>query len=142
MNLAEYRSAAAQPKRKRRAAPEHALQAQVVRFFEAALRAPTVWTGLDAGAGKMTKAAAGMRKARGVKAGWPDLLVMHPAPEGKGTLVVGIELKAPKGSISIAQAEMLNAFFKAGAWYVTAKSLDAVVKALEFCKVPLHARPS
>lgn len=140
MTLPSYRAATAQ--RRRRAAPEHALQVQVAQFLAVALRAPTTWTGLDAGAGKMTRASAGRRKARGVRAGWPDLLVMHPAPEGKGTLVIGIELKAPKGSMSEAQDDMMHSFFRAGAWYVTAKSLDAVVKALEFCKVPLHARPA
>jgi hypothetical protein len=84
----------------------------------------------------MTAASAGLRKARGVKAGFPDVLVMHPL--GLNTLVVGIELKAKKGRLSDAQAATCEALWAANARYVECRSLEEVQRCLERAGVPLH----
>jgi hypothetical protein len=117
--------------------PEQALQIALAKYLKHALRAPTYWTSVDAGAGKMTAASAGLRKARGVKAGFPDVLVMHPL--GLNTLVVGIELKAKKGRLSDAQAATCEALWAANARYVECRSLEEVQRCLERAGVPMHA---
>lgn len=125
----------------RRAAPEHALQVAVVRYLDLALRWPTVWTGLDAGAGKMTRAAAGMRKARGVRPGWPDILVLCPIDDD-GTIVLGIELKSGRGRSSPTQELLAVKFADANAHYVVCRSIGEVAQALIDVGIPLHARPA
>lgn len=115
--------------------PEQTLHIAVASYLRLALRPPTIWTSLDAGAGKMTKASAGLRKARGVMPGWPDILVIAPGP-----WVLGIELKASgTGRQSPAQREVEAGFHATRCWYVLCTSIESVEKALRFCKVPLHA---
>jgi hypothetical protein len=125
-----------------RAAPEHALHVAVARYLALALKPPTVWTSLDAGAGKMGAAAAGRRKARGVKPGWPDLLVMHHNSPNTGTIVLGIELKAGTGTASTAQKAIAKAFYDCDAEYVICRSISEVAAALALADIPLHARPA
>lgn len=117
---------------------EAQLQIAVARYLDAVIRPPTIWTSIDAGAGKMSKAAAGLRKARGVKRGWPDILIISPGPN-----VLGIELKAADGRLSVEQRAMEHAFFGCMAWFVACRSIDDVEKALLFCKVPtaIASRP-
>tara|TARA_R110000822_G_scaffold198511_3_gene336507 strand:+ start:726 stop:1133 length:408 start_codon:yes stop_codon:yes gene_type:complete len=117
--------------------PEQALQIAVAKYLAHALRPPTYWTSVDAGAGKMTAASAGLRKARGVKAGFPDIIVMHPM--GLNTLVVGIELKAGKGKLSPAQIDACTALFDANARYIECRSLDEVEGCLRWAGIPMHA---
>ena len=49
-----------------RASPEHDLQVTVAQYLAIALRPPTFWSSIDHGAGRMTRASAGLRKARGL----------------------------------------------------------------------------
>ena len=119
--------------------PEQALQIAVARYLGLALRAPTYWTAVDAGAGKMTAASAGLRKARGVKPGFPDIIVLHPL--GLNTLVVGIELKAGKGKLSPAQLGTCEVFWAVSARYVECRSIGEVDAALRRAGVPVHALP-
>lgn len=126
---------------KRRASPEHALQVAVAQYLTLALRPPVLWTALDAGAGKMSKAAAGKRKARGVRAGWPDLLVMMPSLAGR-TQVIGIELKSKAGSLSLVQRARKIDFQVANAVYLTARSVEEVESILREREIPLHATVS
>ena len=125
----------------RRASPEHQLQVAVAQYLTHALRPPVLWTALDAGAGKMSKASAGLRKARGVKAGWPDLLIMEPAGLYR-TLVLGIELKAKKGTLSEAQFDRAEDFLGCNATYHVARSVDEVETILRLNGIPLHATVS
>lgn len=127
---------------KRRANPEHRLQIAVANYLSVALKPPTIWTSLDAGAGKMSPITAALRKARGVKAGWPDVLVIHPGRMPHMAIVLGIELKAGKGRMSGAQKEMAVAMYNAGCSYVTCRSIQEIAKILDFLAIPLHARPA
>lgn len=121
--------------------PEEVLHIAVAQFLHLALKPPVWWSSIDHGAGKMSRASAGLRKARGVKAGIPDIIILWP--EGKDlrchTRVLGIELKAAKGAASPAQKETEAAWHAAMAGYVVCRSLEEVQSALNWCGFPLHA---
>jgi hypothetical protein len=123
---------------RRRARPEQALHLAAAQFLRLALRPPTIWFAIDHGAGRMTPAAAGLLKARGGRKGVPDLLVLHPAPQGR-TVVIGLELKAGKGRPSAAQVAVAVEFALADAAYELCWSLDDVERALRTNGIPLHA---
>jgi hypothetical protein len=110
---------------------EEQLHIAIAQYLDAVIRKPAIWTTIDAGAGKMGKAAAGRRKARGVKRGWPDILIFAPGPN-----VLGIELKSESGRLSPEQRAVEHAFFDCQAWFVLCRSIDDVERALRFCKIP------
>ena len=114
--------------------PEQALQIQVAKYLGLALRAPTYWTAFPAGGGGRTRGA--FLKAMGLKAGFPDLVVMHPL--GLNTLVVGIELKAGKGKLSEAQLTACEALWAVNARYIECRSLDEVDRCLRRAGIPMH----
>lgn len=118
--------------------PEQALQIAVANFLRLALRAPTAWTAFPAGGGGKIRGA--LLKVMGLKAGWPDVLVLHPM--GLNTLVVGIELKAKKGRLSEAQIETCEALWAANARYIECRSLEDVQRCLERAGVPMHGHVS
>ena len=128
-----------------RRSPEAALHRAVAAYLRVALKPPTIWTSLDAGAGKMSRFAAGDRKARGVQPGWPDILVMHVEEnETSGIsralpVVVAIELKAAKGTQSAEQKAVQAAFTGIGASYAIARTVEHVEVVLRQNDVPLHA---
>jgi len=116
---------------------EAQLQVAVARYLDAVLRPPVLWTSIDAGAGKMRPRTANQRKRRGVKKGWPDILIMAPGPS-----VMGLELKTSKGTLLPEQIAMEQAFFNCKAWFVTCRSVNDVERALAFLKMlpkPLEA---
>lgn len=114
--------------------PEQRLQIQVANFLRLALRPPTVWTAFPAGGGGKVRGA--LLKSMGLRAGWPDIIVLHPYE--LTTLVVGIELKAKKGRLSKPQIETCEALWAANARYVECRSLEEVQRCLERAGVPLH----
>lgn len=79
---------------------------------------------IDHGAGKMTKAAAGIRKARGVKAGLPDVWIFEPMNDY--TFVIVIELKSDSGVLSGSQAVVAGRLQQAGVVVGVARSIDDV----------------
>jgi hypothetical protein len=106
---------------------EATLHRNVAQYLDTVIKAPNIWTSIDAGAGKMGVVAAAQRKARGVKKGWPDVLVFHAAGHAPFYVeVIGIELKAEKGSQSDEQKDVERAFVKVGASYALARSIDDV----------------
>lgn len=119
---------------------EHALHQAVAQYLRLALRPPVYWTSIDHGAGKMSLAAAARAKARGVKAGLPDILVFVPRDGGGASVVIGIELKTPVGRLSTAQKETHEQMTAAGARCRVARSLEHVEDILRANGVPLHAR--
>jgi hypothetical protein len=128
---------------RRRAHPETALAIAAAQFLRLALRPPTTWFAIDHGAGRMTPAAAGLLKARGGRKGVPDLMVLHPVRPGdyqSGTIVVGVELKAPgKGRTTPSQTAMAAEFEAANAAYEFCWSLEDIEHALRTNGIPLHA---
>jgi hypothetical protein len=96
------------------------------------------WSAVDAGAGKLSKRSAGMMKARGVKAGLPDFIILCLNPFTAH--VVGLELKIGKGRLSPAQIEVAKAWAKLGHSIYVARSLEDVQEILEDCHVPMLRR--
>ncbi len=136
-----FKKGAVLPVRKKPRRLEHAFQRQVAQYLAVALRPPTLWTSIDAGAGKMTKAAAGDRKARGVKPGWADIQVFHPAMVCGAVRTLFIELKVGKGDLSAPQAVFSMSAFAAGIFYFVCRDLEDIHRALEAAHVPVFAKP-
>ena len=112
--------------------PEEALHRTVAEFLDVALPEGAAWTTLEPG-GYRTRAEAGIAKARGVKAGWPDVLIVF-----KGRAIF-FELKGPKGRLSAAQKAAHARLRLAGAVVYTVRSLDELAAFLGVV-VPLRAR--
>ena len=80
------------------------------------------------------------RKARGVRAGVPDMEFHYCYAHGDYPLSCFIELKAPKGVVSEAQ-KALHASLRAIGHHVSVcRSLDDVIDALRRAGCPLHVR--
>lgn len=110
---------------------EHELHRDVARHLRAVLSPPIIWTTLDAGAGKMRGRTATQRKNRGVKPGWPDILIIAPGPN-----VLGIELKTESGHHDANQIAVECAFHQCRAWYVLCRSVEEVERAVAFVLKP------
>lgn len=108
---------------------EAQLHRTVAKYLDAVLRPPVLWTTIDAGGTGLRPRTARQRKNRGVKKGWPDILILAPGPN-----VIGLELKTEEGKQKPEQTAMEAAFFNCRAWYVTCRSLDDVERALTFLK--------
>ena len=134
-----FRDGAIIPVRKKPRRLEHAFHRQAAQYLAVALRPPTLWTSIDAGAGKMTKAAAGDRKARGVKPGWADIQIFHPAMDL--TLVLFLELKSDKGAQSRTQNVFAGAASDVRAGYFVCRTLDDIYRSLCLSDIPVFAKP-
>lgn len=124
------------PRRAPRGSPEHQLQVLVARYLNLALpeRHPDAWwTSIDH-ANARSSATGGIRKARGVKPGIPDVHVIH---RGRS---IWIELKAPQGSVSAEQREVAAKITAAGGYWHEARSVEAVQAILRFHGVKLMAQ--
>ena len=115
---------------------EHALQVAVAHMLWMVLDPErTWWTAIDHGAGRLSKRAAGMMKARGVRAGIPDFLILSLYH-----IAFGIELKTDKGRLSAPQREVHEAWARYHHPVYVARSLEEVQEILEFCHVPMRSR--
>ncbi len=115
---------------------EQSLQHTVADFMAWCVPAPPVgpwWTAVNPIPAK-SRAAAGISKAMGLKAGTPDIVMCW-----KGRLV-GIELKAGRGRVSLAQIETHDAITLAGGVVTTCSSLDDVAAFLAALGAPSRAR--
>jgi len=114
---------------------EHRLQIAVNHMLAVVLDPARTWfSALDHGAGKMTPASAGLRKARGVKRGLPDFIILC---YGIWPPMIGIELKTDKGRLSPEQMEVGKAWQNiAGCPIVVARSLEDVQEILELWNIP------
>ena len=124
--------------------PEQTLQIAVAEFLGHALRPPTIWTAFPAGGGGKVRGA--FLKAMGLKAGWPDLIVITPAiayPANKTIpMVIGIELKAEKGAQTATQKAVQKAWEGAAGHYRVARTVNEVEFFLRGLGVPMFARIS
>jgi len=119
-------------------ASEHALQVAVAHMLQLVLDPErTWWSAVDHGAGKLSKTAAGMMKARGVKRGLPDFIVMAYACAPS---MIGIELKTEKGQLSDHQRAVGDAWRSMGFPVYVARSLEEVQEVLEHVRFPLLRR--
>ena len=111
---------------------ESALHAQVAAYLRVALRHPWWFTTFPAGGGGRVRGA--QLKARGLRAGMPDLLVFGPA-----WTVIGLELKSDKGRLSKEQVETHDAMRACGFSVFVCRSVDDVEAVLDAAEVPLRA---
>ena len=116
---------------------EHSLQVAVKHMLDLILDPGEVWwSAIDHGVGKLTRAEAGLRKARGVKAGLPDFMFL---PKGRPLLC--IEMKTENGQLSWSQIACANDWLAMGSQGIyVARSLEEVQEILEHCCVPLRRR--
>lgn len=112
---------------------------QVAGFLDVALAGVALWSSLDAGAGRMTGRSAGRRKARGVKPGWPDVVIVFGGAVGVRVLL-GIELKAGRGRQSDEQRAVAAAWESQGGLYRVCRSLAEVEAAIRGAGIPLRYR--
>lgn len=149
--------------------PEQDLQINLVSALRRLLPEPWLVVHVPNGGGR-SKAEAGIFKAMGVLAGFPDLLVIGPhvaptiVPEaeikfgGRGLVmhqfarVIAIELKAPpkmlksgkpskaKASLSDAQREVIATLGQCGIPTLVVHSLPEAIDALKALGVPLKGR--
>ncbi len=117
------------------ATPEQSLQRAVADYLAWCVPAPPDgpwWTAVNPVPAK-SRAAAGISKAMGLKAGPPDIVLCW-----RGRLV-GIELKVDGGRLSQAQFETHEVITLAGGVVTTCRSLDAVAAFLATLGVPCRA---
>lgn len=112
---------------------EATLHKYVAEYLDMVIRPPMVWTTIAHGGGGRVRGA--QLKARGLKPGWPDILIIAPGPN-----VLGIELKAKGGSQTPEQRAVETAFHGCKAWYVLCRSVEEVSKAVHFVLKPTAAR--
>jgi hypothetical protein len=124
----------------RRVYREHSLQIAVAHMLDVVLDPKrTWWTAIDHGVGKLGFKEAGIRKARGVKPGIPDIVIMaRDFPYQP--IVIGIELKAGRGDLSEAQIEVRDEWLSMGHGVYVARSLEEVQDILVRAKIPMRRR--
>ena len=121
---------------RKRKNPEQILHEAVADYLFLAIRPPAIWNTFPAGGGGLQRA---LRLQRaGFQPGWPDIIVMRPAP-GNYTVVLGIELKAPKGRMSKAQKAIAVAFAGIDGWLAECRSVEAVERVLRGTGFEVHA---
>ena len=104
---------------------EHALQRSVADFLTLALPPDATWTSVDHAPGKGIGPRAGaMRKARGLRAGWPDVQVYRHG------VFIGIELKSANGAKRHTQVEIGAEIVRAGGWWRVCRSVEDVERLL------------
>lgn len=111
---------------------EHALQVAVSQFLAAALPADAWYSSIDH-AGTSARHGA-LLKARGVRKGLPDILILSRAG------AIFIELKALRGTWPLEQMEFSLAAARANAAYDVCRSVDEVAQFLGRCGVRLRGR--
>ena len=117
------------PKPKRRA-PEQALQKQIAQFLDAALTGNAWYSTIPLGGGGRVRGA--ILRGMGVKAGVPDMMILD------GGRPVFLELKAPKGRLSVDQIVCHQALRRARCAVYVIRSLDEAIIALRECGVPMR----
>ena len=125
----------------KRKQPEQVFHKAVAEYLDAALPPSCWWTTFPAGGGG--KARGGQLKAMGLRAGVPDILVLHRYAR-MIVHVIWLELKAPKGRPpSKVQIATHNALEGVDDWAVSVhvcRTLDEVESALRDECIPLRAK--
>ena len=123
------------PRPRRLPDAEESLQRTVADYLALCVPEPPSgpwWTAVNPIPAK-SRAAAGISRAMGLRAGTPDIVLCW-----KGRLI-GIELKAGRGRMSPSQIETHDAITLAGGVVTTCRSLDDVVAFLDTLGVPSRA---
>ena len=105
-------------------ATEDQFHLAVAELLDVCLIPPTLYTTFPAGYGKLSKATAGKLRAKGMKPGFPDILVFDRRR------VVGLELKVGKGTLSAKQREMHARLQAVGIRVYVIRHLNDVIMSL------------
>jgi hypothetical protein len=114
-------------------ATEDEFHIAVAQLLDVCLIPPTFYTTFPAGYGRLSKATSGRLRAKGMKAGMPDILVFdtHRMIANRTyTKIIGLELKVSRGSLSSAQRTMHATLQGVGVRVYTVRSLTDVATAL------------
>ena len=117
-------------------ASEDAFHLAVAELLNWVLRAPTFWTTFPAGYGKLGKGMAGKLKAKGMRAGMPDILIFQPTNHFKNSRVVGLELKVGRNTTTAKQRTTHELLRACGVGVYTIRSLNDVLAALLASDIP------
>ena len=118
---------------RRRLHLEDDLQASVCTFLRWALPSDATFWAVPNGGLRHSREAARMSRL-GIKAGCPDLHIVHA---GK---LYCLELKAPKGTLSAMQVQMIDKLKACGVPTVVVRSIGEVELALKGFGIPLNAK--
>lgn len=114
---------------------EHALQKTVVAHLYNVLHEPVYFTAIDHAA-KLSPRQAAARKARGVKRGLGDFLIIWQDSYGH-THNLWLELKRPGGgSLSPEQKDFAVQMGRCGSYVIVCRSIEDVERALALVNVP------
>lgn len=113
--------------------PEQQFHLTVADYLDRVLPREVLWLHYPAGMFR-TPFEGKMLKRLGQRAGVPDILIIC---RGK---LHGIELKAPKGKLTLEQENMAHWLASAGAAWGLAKSLDDIQALLQKWQIPCHGR--
>jgi hypothetical protein len=117
-------------------ATEDQFHVAVAELLDVCLKPPdTFYTTFPAGYGKLSKTMAGRLRAKGMKAGMPDVLVFCRFGHTT-TIVIGLELKVRGNSASAAQRTTHALLRAVGVRTYLVRSLNDVTKALHDAGIP------
>lgn len=117
-------------------ASEDAFHLAVAELLEWVLRMPTFYTTFPAGYGRLGKGMAGKLKAKGMRAGMPDILIFHPTKHYRTTRVLGLELKVGRNTTTAKQRETHELLGATGVIVHTVRTLNDVLAALLAADIP------
>jgi hypothetical protein len=112
--------------------PEQAFQQQVAQYLALSLGGTAWFSAIPLGGGGRLRGA--ILKGMGVKSGIPDIFIVD------GGRVFGLELKAPKGTVSEAQERSHSDLRRAGCPVAVCKSIAEVAIFLERHGIAVKAR--
>lgn len=112
--------------------PEQVLHRQVAEFLTYGLGGTAWWTTFPAGGGGVERGR--VLQSIGLKPGVPDILVID------GGRALWLELKAPKGKLSMFQVVCHQNLHHARSSVAVCRSLDEVIAFLTEQGVPMRAR--
>lgn len=110
---------------------EDEIHEAVAQFLDLALGSGVFWYSVENR--KLGKVEGAKRKRRGVKAGIPDITIIH------GRVHHAVELKTRTGSLSKAQIEARERLKNAGAIWGLARSVEDVARLLDVWRIPVRA---
>jgi hypothetical protein len=112
-------------KRKKPGHKEEDMQLRCVKWFDYQYPNLRLHLHHSPNGGKRNEREGARFKAMGTRAGFPDLLLLHP---NKFYPFMGIELKTEKGYQSPTQKEYQKMFEELGAKYIVVRSLDQFIE--------------
>lgn len=121
--------------RKKRARPEQDFQRELVRAFGYLLTPATFWFAVPNG-GWRSSVEAAIFKGQGVKAGVPDIILIHAGR------ALGLELKSQIGRLSPEQRDVHDQMRGAGSRVEIARNISQALDHLRSFGIPLRDLPA